>query len=115
MIYRFYENSLTGKLTQSMLKRIFTMNKWEISILKIIESNAGIAPLKHVYSELPHYINLTNNHRNITYNAPKYHHQTRAHVDDLMDSGDIIRISRSIYSITSQGQLRLRNCSIYSY
>ncbi|MBE9511989.1 MAG: hypothetical protein IMY71_14065 [Bacteroidetes bacterium] len=88
------------------------MNKWEISILKIIESNAGSAPLRHVYSELPRYINLTNKHREITYKAPNYHHQTRAHIDDLMDSGDLVRISRGIYSVTSQGLSRLRDmCS----
>ena len=85
------------------------MNKWEISILKIIESNAGNAPLRHVYSELPRYINLTNKHREIKYKAPKYHHQTRAHVDDLMDSGDLVRISRGIYSVISQGLSRLRD------
>ena len=83
------------------------MNKWETSILKIINSNAGSAPLRYVYSELPRYINLTNKHREITYKAPKYHHQTRAHVDDLLDSGDLVRINRGIYSITSQGLSRL--------
>ncbi len=85
------------------------MNKWEISILRVIVSSAGTASLNHIYSELPHYINLTNKHKEINYKAPNYHHQTRAHVDDLLDSGDLIRTSRGVYSITSQGRLRIRN------
>lgn len=83
------------------------MNIWEINILEIINSNAGNASLKHIYCKLPQYINLTSKQNEIIYNAPRYHHQTRAHIDDLMDSGDLIRIGRGIYSITSKGQLRI--------
>ena len=61
------------------------MNKWEVAILKIIAANDGTASLKHVYGELPSYVDLTDNHYEITYKAPAYHHQTRAHVDDLLD------------------------------
>lgn len=83
------------------------MNIWEIKILEIITSNAGTASLKHIYCKLPQYINLTSKHNEIIYNAPRYHHQTRAHIDDLMDSGYLIRISRGVYSSTSKGQLRI--------
>ncbi len=85
------------------------MNIWEITILKIIAVNAGTASLNHIYSELPQYINLTTKHKKITYKAPAYHHQTRAHVDDLLDSGDLIRTSRGVYSITPGGRLRIGN------
>lgn len=84
------------------------MNIWEVTILKIIVSNNGAAPLRHIYCELPKYIKLTKKQNEITYHAPSYHHQTRAHIDDLMDSGDLSRISRGVYSITSKGQLRIR-------
>ena len=85
------------------------MNIWEITILKIIVVNAGKASLNHIYSELPKYINLTTKHKKITYKVPNYHHQTRAHVDDLLDGGDLIRVSRGIYSITQRGRLRIGN------
>ena len=82
------------------------MNIWEIAILKIIAAHAGTASLNYIYSELPQYINLTPKHKIITYNAPSYHHQTRAHVDDLLDSSDLIRTGRGKYSITPRGRLR---------
>lgn len=83
------------------------MNIWEIKILGIIASNAGTASLKHIYCKLPQYINFTSKQNEIIYNAPRYHHQTRAHIDDLMDSGDVIRSGRGIYSITQKGLLRI--------
>ena len=83
------------------------MNIWEITILKIIAAHAGTASLNHIYSELPKYIKLTPKHKIITYKTPSYHHQTRAHVDDLLDSRDLIRTDRGIYSITPRGRLRL--------
>lgn len=85
------------------------MNIWEISILKIISSNGGSASLKDIYFELPEYIKFTNKHKEIKFRVPNYHNQTRAHIDVLMDSGDIKRIGRGIYSITSEGQLRISN------
>lgn len=83
------------------------MNVWEVSILKIISSCGGSASLKDVYFYLPQYIKLTNKHKEIKYSAPNYHHQTRAHIDDLMNSVDLKRIGRGIYSITSKDQLRI--------
>ncbi|MDO8446702.1 MAG: hypothetical protein Q7T53_11495 [Deltaproteobacteria bacterium] len=84
------------------------MNIWEVKILKIIASNDGTASLRHIYCELPKHVNLTNKHNEIAFDAPRYHHQTRAHIDDLMDSGDVIRIGRGMYSISSKGQLRIK-------
>lgn len=84
------------------------MNIWEVSLLKIIDANGGSAPLKHIYSALPHYITLTIKHKEITYKAPNYHHQTRAHIDDLMDSDELVRIGKGTYSLTSKGHLRIR-------
>ena len=85
------------------------MNIWEIKILKIISANAGTASLNHIYSELPKYIKLTTQHKKIIFKAPAYHHQTRAHIDDLLDSGDIIRTRRGVYTITPKGRLRIGN------
>ena len=87
------------------------MNRWEITILHIIASNAGSASLKHIYSEIPKHIDLTSNHIKITYGVPNYHHQTRAHIGDLLDNGDVNRVSRGRYSITSHGQLRIKKLS----
>jgi hypothetical protein len=83
------------------------MNKWEVAILKIIAANDGTASLKHVYGKLPSYVDLTDNHYEITYKAPAYHHQTRAHVDDLLDKGELYRAKRGVYSITLKGRSRM--------
>ena len=83
------------------------MNTWEVAILEIIAANDGTASLQHVYGELPRYVELTNNHYEITYNAPAYHHQTRAHVDDLLDRGELSRVERGVYSITLKGRSRI--------
>jgi hypothetical protein len=83
------------------------MNKWEIVILKIMAANGGTVSLRNVYDELPNYIDLTTKHCEITYRAPAYHHQTRAHIDDLLDKGELIRTNRGVYSITSKGRLRI--------
>ena len=83
------------------------MNKWEVAILKIIAANDGTASLKHVYGELPSHVDLTDNHYEITYKAPAYHHQTRAHVDDLLDKGELYRTKRGVYSTTLKGRSRI--------
>lgn len=83
------------------------MNKWEVAILKIIAANDGTASLKHVYCELPSHVDLTDNHYEITYKAPAFHHQTRAHVDDLLDKGELCRTKRGVHSITLKGQSRI--------
>lgn len=87
------------------------MGTWEITILKIIAANDGTSSLRHIYSEIPRYIMLTEKHKKIIYRAPAYHHQTRAHVDDLLCNGDLLRTSRGVYSITPQGRLRISNLS----
>ena len=83
------------------------MNKWEVAILKIIADNDGTASLKHVYDELPRHVDLTDNHYENTYKAPAYHHQTRAHVDYLLDKGELYRAKRGVYSITLKGRSRM--------
>ena len=83
------------------------MNTWEVAILKVIEANGGRASLTHVYGELPNYVNLTDKHLEITYKAPAYHHQTRAHVADLLDKSELSRTKRGFYSITLKGQSRI--------
>ena len=83
------------------------MNTWEVVILKIIAANGGTASLKHVYGELPSHVYLTDKHYEITYKAPAYHHQTRAHVDDLLDKGELSRTKRGVYSITLKGRSRI--------
>jgi hypothetical protein len=83
------------------------MNTWEVVILQIIAANNGTASLKHVYAELPRHVRLTDKHYEITYKVPAYHHQTRAHVDDLLDKGELSRVKRGVYSITSRGRSRI--------
>ncbi len=83
------------------------MNAWEVAILKIISANGGMASLQHVYGELPRHVNLTTKHLEITYKAPAYHHQTRAHVDDLLDKEELSRAKRGVYAITSKGRSRI--------
>lgn len=84
------------------------MNTWEVAILKIIASNDGIVSLKHVYGELPGHVNLTDEHYEITYyNAPAYYHQTRAHIADLLNKGEVSRTKRGVYAITQKGWSRV--------
>jgi hypothetical protein len=83
------------------------MNRWEVAILKIIAANHGTASLKHVYGELPSHVDLTDKHYKITYKVPAYHHQTRAHVDDLLDREELSRTQRGVYSITLKGRSRI--------
>lgn len=83
------------------------MNIWEVAILKIIAANEGTASLQNVYDELPKHVKLTNNHYKVTYKVPAYHHQIRAHVDDLLDRGELYRAERGVYSITLKGQSRI--------
>ena len=83
------------------------MNKWEVAILKIIVANDGTASLRHLYGELPSHVDLTDKHYEITYEAPAYHHQTRAHVDDLLDKEQLSRTKRGVYSITLKGRSRI--------
>ena len=83
------------------------MNIWELTILKIIDSNNGTASLQYIYSKIPVHIDLTANHLERKYNAPMYHHQTRAHVDDLLDREDLKRTGKGVYSITPKGKKRI--------
>jgi hypothetical protein len=83
------------------------MSTWEGAILKIIAGSGGTAFLKHVYASLPGCVKLTDEHYEITYNAPAYHHQARAHVGDLLDKGEVSRAERGAYSITSKGRSRI--------
>ena len=83
------------------------MNTWEVAILKIVLANGGMGSLQHIYGELFRHVNLTTKHLEITYKAPAYHHQTRAHVDGLLDKGELSRAKRGVYAITSKGRLRI--------
>jgi hypothetical protein len=83
------------------------MSTWEEAILKIIVANRGTAALQHIYSELPRHVRMTDEHYEITFKAPAYHHQTRAHIDDLLDKGELSRTGRGVYSITSRGRSRI--------
>jgi len=83
------------------------MNTWELIILKIIALNGGTASLQHIYSKIPNHISLTKNHLETKYKAPMYHHQTRAHVDDLLVSEDLKRIGRGQYFTTLKGKRRI--------
>jgi hypothetical protein len=83
------------------------MNKWEVAILKMIAANDGTASLRHLYGELPSRVDLTDKHYEITYKVPAYHHQTRAHIDDLLDKRELYRTKRGLYSITLKGRSRI--------
>lgn len=83
------------------------MSTWEVAILKIIAANGGTAPLRHIYGELPRHVRMTDEHYEITFRAPAYHHQTRAHVDDLLDKEELSRKRRGVYSITLRGRSRI--------
>lgn len=83
------------------------MNTWEITILRILDSKNRIVSLKEIFKEIAMRIDLNDGHQEIRFNAPKYHHQIRAHIDDLLDKSELVRISRGTYSITSTGKKRI--------
>jgi triphosphoribosyl-dephospho-CoA synthetase len=85
------------------------MPTWEEAILKIISSKGGSASLEEIYLQIRHYVSLTSRHLVITYGVPAFHHQVRAHVDDLMDKGEVRRTARGVYAITAKGDARINS------
>lgn len=86
------------------------MNRWEIAILRIIKSRDNYANTKEIYSDLESgiFMSLDDNHlRKTTYGGrPAYKHQVRSHLSNLVQSGDLVRVSKGAYSLTESGRFR---------
>ena len=87
------------------------MNVWEIGVLRGIESRSGSANTQEIYSELEggRFIKLSDKDlRKTEYgNRPAYQHQVRSHLSNLVDTGDLKRLSRGIYLLTAKGRRRI--------
>lgn len=88
------------------------MNRWEIAILKSIANRGGEADTQQIYTDMESgaFISLTENDLRITKygDRPAYQHQVRSHLSNLMQSKDIHKVSRRVYSITAKGMRRIR-------
>lgn len=89
------------------------MRNWEIAILQSIDSEGGRATNQEIYSKLEdgEFMSLTDDDlRETEYGGrPAYQHQVRSHLSNMVESGDLKRVARGTYSITTQGQSRLPN------
>lgn len=87
------------------------MNIWEIAILKSIDSRGGKADTKEIYTDMKSgdFIKLNENHLQTTIygGRPAYQHQVRSHLSNLIEAGDIQKVSRGAYSITARGRKRI--------
>jgi len=88
------------------------MNVWEIAILKSVESRGGSATTKEIYTilETGKYIQMNESHKRKTIygGRPAYQHQVRSHLSNLLQAGDLNRISRGTYSLSKQGYNRIK-------
>ncbi|MEA2063054.1 MAG: hypothetical protein U9P14_05100 [Gemmatimonadota bacterium] len=87
------------------------MNIWEIAILRSVEYLGGEANTQDIYRVLENgrFIELSPNDLLKTKwgERPAYQHQVRSHFSNLVDSGDLIRVSRGEYSLTKEGLNRI--------
>lgn len=88
------------------------MNIWETAILKSVNSVGGTATTREIYTELEsgRFIKLSTNDLKITQwgGRPSYQHQVRSHLSNLVQSGDLERVSRGVYLLTSYGKSRVK-------
>lgn len=87
------------------------MNIWEVAILKTVRSIGGKASLQQIYDilEKGNFIRLSNyDLRETQWNGrPAYQHQVRSHISNLVQAGELSRISRGVYTITENGRKRI--------
>jgi hypothetical protein len=87
------------------------MNVWELTILRIVASLAGTAGLQQIYRFLENgtFMTLTKEHLRKTQwqGRPAYQHQVRSHVSNMLQAGDLKKISKGVYTITDKGRQRI--------
>jgi len=85
---------------------------WEISIMKCISELGGECELQEIYDNISKFIVLKQEHLEIKYERPAYHHQIRAHIQNLLEKGELIRVGRGQYEVTEKGVTRLDNTNV---
>ncbi len=89
------------------------MNRWEIAILKSIESLGGGAKNQQIYKELlsfKKFLNITEKHFRESKHGryPAYQDGVRSHLSNLQQAGELKRISRGQpYCLTEKGIKRI--------
>ncbi len=89
------------------------MNRWEIAILKSIESLGGEAKNQQIYKELlsfKKFLNMTEKHLRKSKHGryPAYQDGVRSNLSNLRQAGELKRISRGQpYSLTEKGIKRI--------
>ena len=88
------------------------MNVWHSAILRIVASHGGTVALQQIYRSLQSgtFMRLSQDHHKETQwgGRPAYQHQVRSHISDLVQAGDLTRVSRGVYAITEKGRKRRR-------
>lgn len=86
------------------------MNAWEVALLRIIRERGGKADTQQIYADLESgkFMALRERHLRLTEHGgrPAYQHQVRSHLSNLVDVGDLTRLSRGVYEATEKGQKR---------
>lgn len=87
------------------------MNIWETAILRSVNAVGGTATTQEIYTELQSgkFISLSKNDLRLTQwgDRPAYQHQVRSHLTNLVQSGDLARVARGTYRLTSQARSRI--------
>ena len=87
------------------------MNVWELVILRAVVSYGGTASLQQIYRSLEKgtFIKLTEEDLRETQwqGRPAYQHQVRSHISNLAQVGELVRVSRGVYSISGKGRRRI--------
>ena len=86
------------------------MNMWEEAILKTYHLAGGCAANQEIYDNVGKFVSLTTQHfRPTAYGGrPAYVHQVRSHITNLVQNGDLTRMSRERYCLTLKGKNRIK-------
>jgi len=84
------------------------MVEWEYAIVEAINDLGGSGTLQELYQALRQREPLTPRHRQPQWDhRPAYQHQTRSHVSNLVQKGELVRVARGRYALTEQGKSRV--------
>ena len=82
-----------------------------IAILRIIHSRGSEASTTQIYASLERgdFFELQKHHwqETIYGGRPAYQHEVRSYLSNMVQSGEIVRLSRGVYAITEKGEKQI--------
>ncbi len=84
------------------------MFRWGYAIREILTHHSGEANLQEIYRTLEDSFPLEGGDRHVTVygDRPAYQHVVRSVVSNLVQAGDLARVSRGRYALTERGRKR---------